>query len=87
MLAAQGLEALSDARSAALFLERGDRRRQERRRRREYQEPNESAAQFVRGPRSEAELASSVPALSTTVSDSSSPDVKPTLPIPENTIF
>jgi hypothetical protein len=44
VLAAQGLKALSDPRSAALFLERGDKRRQARRQRREWESCPENEA-------------------------------------------
>ena len=47
VVAAQGLKALSDPRSAALFLERGDKRRQ-RRRREQKPEPSPENAVFIR---------------------------------------
>jgi hypothetical protein len=53
VLAAQGLKALSDPRSAALFLERGDKRRQ-RRKREAIPEPSPENAVFVRKARGEA---------------------------------
>jgi hypothetical protein len=54
VLAAQGLKALSDARSAALFLERGDKRRQARRRQQEWShEPTPENEPFIRRARVE----------------------------------
>jgi transcriptional regulator with XRE-family HTH domain len=58
VLAAQGLKALSDPRSAALFLERGDRRRERRRRRAALPEPSPENAAFVRRRREPPEPAS-----------------------------
>jgi hypothetical protein len=63
VLAAQGLKALSDARSAALFLERADRRRQARRRRQEWShEPTPENDVFIRRPRVEQEPESCISA-------------------------